>query len=162
MTEHWNRLPREAVESPSQEIFRVCLNTFLCNLELEPALAGVWTRCTAEVPSLQFCDYVVFGWEMTQQPSWFAKQPSCRFIFNYIAPKMIRSELPNILENTIYEALLYSHDMAEHIFLSNICLWQISIFKPFSLSKYISPSGKEDILSLFFFWTCPSKSLAYL
>jgi len=32
MTEHWNRLPREAVESPSLEIFRTCLDKFLCIL----------------------------------------------------------------------------------------------------------------------------------
>ncbi|GAB0180908.1 mitochondrial enolase superfamily member 1 [Grus japonensis] len=32
VTEHWDRLPREAVESPSLEIFKTCLNTILCNL----------------------------------------------------------------------------------------------------------------------------------
>ncbi|GAB0204796.1 mitochondrial enolase superfamily member 1 [Grus japonensis] len=32
VTEHWNRLPREAVESPSLEIFKTCLDAFLCNL----------------------------------------------------------------------------------------------------------------------------------
>ena len=30
--EHWNRLPREAVESPSMKIFKTLLNTNLCNL----------------------------------------------------------------------------------------------------------------------------------
>ena len=30
--EHWSRLPREAVESPSLKIFKTCLNAFLCNL----------------------------------------------------------------------------------------------------------------------------------
>ena len=32
MTEHWNRLPREVVESPSMEIFKTCLDTYLCDL----------------------------------------------------------------------------------------------------------------------------------
>ncbi|GAB0183675.1 hypothetical protein GRJ2_000832800 [Grus japonensis] len=32
VTEHWNRLPREAVESPSLERFKTCLDMILCNL----------------------------------------------------------------------------------------------------------------------------------
>ncbi|KFO11015.1 hypothetical protein N312_12254, partial [Balearica regulorum gibbericeps] len=32
VTEHWNRLPREAVESPSLEIFKTHLVMILCNL----------------------------------------------------------------------------------------------------------------------------------
>ena len=32
VTEHWNRLPREAVGSPSLETFKTCLDTFLCDL----------------------------------------------------------------------------------------------------------------------------------
>ncbi|KFV85410.1 hypothetical protein N308_09936, partial [Struthio camelus australis] len=32
LTEHWNRLPREAVQSPSLEIFKTCLDTILGNL----------------------------------------------------------------------------------------------------------------------------------
>jgi len=34
VAEHWNRLPREAVESqsPSVDKFKTCLDTFLCNL----------------------------------------------------------------------------------------------------------------------------------
>jgi len=32
VTEDWNRLPGEVVESPSLEIFKTCLDAFLCNL----------------------------------------------------------------------------------------------------------------------------------
>ena len=32
VTEHWHRLPREAVESPSLETFRNHLDAILCNL----------------------------------------------------------------------------------------------------------------------------------
>jgi len=34
VTEHWNKLPREAVESPSLEIFTAHLDAFLRNLLL--------------------------------------------------------------------------------------------------------------------------------
>ncbi|GAB0179050.1 hypothetical protein GRJ2_000370300 [Grus japonensis] len=32
VTKHWNRLPREAVESPSLEIFKTHLDAILCSL----------------------------------------------------------------------------------------------------------------------------------
>ena len=32
MTEHWNKLSREFLESPSLEIFKTYLDAFLCNL----------------------------------------------------------------------------------------------------------------------------------
>jgi len=32
VTEHWNKLPREAMKSPPPEILKTCLDAFLCNL----------------------------------------------------------------------------------------------------------------------------------
>ena len=45
MTEHWDRLPREAVEAPSLEIFTSRLDTVLGNWLLVSLLElGGWTR----------------------------------------------------------------------------------------------------------------------
>jgi len=32
MTKHWNRLPREVVQSPSMEVLKTHLDTYLCDL----------------------------------------------------------------------------------------------------------------------------------
>jgi len=32
VAEHWNSMPREVVESPSMEMFRIHLDAYLCNL----------------------------------------------------------------------------------------------------------------------------------
>ena len=45
VTEHWNRLPRGVVESPSLQTFKSRLDTFLCNLIWVFLLwQGDWTR----------------------------------------------------------------------------------------------------------------------
>lgn len=51
VTKHWNRLSREAVDSPSLEIFKAHLNIFLYKLSREPDLAKFWTRWSSEVLS---------------------------------------------------------------------------------------------------------------
>ena len=50
--EPWPRLPREAVESPSLEIFQTCLDKVLCSLLWVTMLwQEGWTRWPTEVPS---------------------------------------------------------------------------------------------------------------
>jgi len=47
VTEHWNRLPREVVEYPSLEIFKTCLDAYLCDLLKGASYSrgiGDWTR----------------------------------------------------------------------------------------------------------------------
>jgi len=52
VTEPWNRLPREFVESPSLEILKICLDKILCSLLWVALLwQGSWTRWPPEVPS---------------------------------------------------------------------------------------------------------------
>jgi len=58
VTEHWNRLPREVVDSPSLEIFKTRLDEFLCSL--------LWVTLLQQglglddpqrsLPTLPFCD----------------------------------------------------------------------------------------------------------
>ena len=42
VTEQWHRLPREAVESPSLETFKTCLDATVQPAVGDPALAGRW------------------------------------------------------------------------------------------------------------------------
>ena len=44
VTNCWNRLPREAVLSPSLEVFKTCLDLSCATCCREPALARGWTR----------------------------------------------------------------------------------------------------------------------
>ena len=55
VTEPWNRLPREVVESPSLEIFKTRVDKVLCSLLWVTLLRQEdWTRWPAEVPSKPF------------------------------------------------------------------------------------------------------------
>ena len=45
VTEHWHRLPREAVESPSLEILKICVDMVVGNgLCVALPEQGCWTR----------------------------------------------------------------------------------------------------------------------
>ena len=60
--EHWNRLTREVVESPSLEIFKTRLDKVLCSLLWVTLLGqGGWTGWPTEGPfqPLIFCDSVI-------------------------------------------------------------------------------------------------------
>ncbi|TRZ22340.1 hypothetical protein HGM15179_004758 [Zosterops borbonicus] len=46
VTVHWNRLPREAVESPSLEILRNCLHTILRHVSSAGRLDKMWSLPT--------------------------------------------------------------------------------------------------------------------
>ena len=52
VTEHWNRLPREAVESPALEIFQTRLDAVLCSLLwvtlLQSIQVSTWTETAGE------------------------------------------------------------------------------------------------------------------
>jgi len=67
--EHWNKLPREVVDSPFMEMFKILLDAYLCDL-----LQGTFCRVPAGLDSgiswgpfqpLQFCDSVIW-WPKSQ------------------------------------------------------------------------------------------------
>ena len=59
--EHWNRLLRESVDSPSLEIFKTHLGAYLCNLLQGACFAGELDLRISGGPFrlLQFCDSVI-------------------------------------------------------------------------------------------------------
>jgi len=67
VTEPWPRLPREAVESPSLEIFQTCLAAVLCSLLWVTLLGqgvglGDPQRSLPTPTMLGFCDSVICAW----------------------------------------------------------------------------------------------------
>ena len=59
--EHWSRLPREVVDSPSLEIFKTHLDAYLCSLLQGACFAGGLDSMISKGPfqPLQFCDAVI-------------------------------------------------------------------------------------------------------
>lgn len=61
VAEHWERLPREGVDSPSLETFQTYLDVFLLPVPGDPALAGGgldWMISGDPFQPEQFCDSV--------------------------------------------------------------------------------------------------------
>ena len=62
VTEPWPRLPREAVESPSLEIFKTRLDKVLCSLLWVTLLQQEgWTRWPTEVPSNPYYSVILYA-----------------------------------------------------------------------------------------------------
>jgi len=62
VTEHWNRLPRGFVQSPSLETHKTCLDAVLCSLLYVILLwQGGWTRWSPEVPSNPYCSVILWS-----------------------------------------------------------------------------------------------------
>ena len=61
VTEYWNRLPREAEDSPSLEIFKTHLEAYLCSLLQWACFAEGLDSMITRGPfqTLQFCDSVI-------------------------------------------------------------------------------------------------------
>ena len=58
-TEHWNRLPRGVVASPSLDIFKTCQDKVLYSLLWVTLLwQGDWARWSSEVPSNPYCSVI--------------------------------------------------------------------------------------------------------
>ena len=62
VTEHWNRLPREVVETPPLEIFKTYLDAFLCDLLYRTCFSRLdlmISRSPIILHPLQFYDSVI-------------------------------------------------------------------------------------------------------